>query len=42
MVAMEEARWDAVLVDEFTFDSMKKKNFDSMIGNINLPIFRAC
>ncbi|MFI4962617.1 MAG: acyl-CoA dehydrogenase [Legionellales bacterium] len=36
--AAENARWDAILVDEFTFDSMKKKNFESVIGAIKSPL----
>lgn len=38
IVAKEEARWDAVLVDEFTFDSMKKKHFNSVIDSIHSPL----
>ncbi|MFI4919251.1 MAG: acyl-CoA dehydrogenase [Legionellales bacterium] len=37
LLAMEAARFDAILVDEFTFDSMKKKTFDSVIGTIKSP-----
>lgn len=37
LLAVEEARWDAVLVDEFTFESMKKKTFNSVIGSIKSP-----
>lgn len=36
--AVELARWDAILVDEFTFDSMKKKHFDSVIDEIKSPL----
>ena len=36
--AVELARWDAILVDEFTFDSMKKKSFDSVIDKIKSPL----
>lgn len=38
LMAVENARWDAILVDEFTFDSMKKKSFDSVIGSIQSPL----
>lgn len=31
LVTVEKARWDAIQVDEFTFDSMKKKVFASVI-----------
>ncbi|CAM2834430.1 acyl-CoA dehydrogenase [Legionella worsleiensis] len=37
LLAVEDARWDAVLVDEFTFDSMKKKTFNSVIDTIKTP-----
>lgn len=37
-LAMDEARWDAILVDEFNFDSMKKKFFESIIGDIKSPL----
>ena len=30
LIKVEEARWDAIQVDEFTFDSMKKKLFASV------------
>lgn len=32
IVATEKARWDAIQVDEFTFDSMKKKTFSSVVS----------
>lgn len=38
LLAVEEARWDAILVDEFTFDSMKKKTFESVIDEIKSPL----
>lgn len=38
LLAVDEARWDAVLVDEFTFDSMEKKTFHSVIGDIKSPL----
>ncbi len=38
LLAVEDARWDAILVDEFTFDSMKKKSFASVIDNIKSPL----
>ena len=38
LLAVEEARWDAILVDEFTFDSMKKKSFNSVIDSIKSPL----
>ncbi len=37
LLAVEAARWDAILVDEFTFDSMKKNNFKSVIDEIHSP-----
>jgi alkylation response protein AidB-like acyl-CoA dehydrogenase len=39
LLATEEARWDAILVDEFTFESMKKKTFDSVINKMRTPLF---
>ena len=39
ILAVEEARWDAVLVDEFSFDSMKKKNFNSIISEYKSSYF---
>jgi len=38
LLAVEDARWDAILVDEFTFDSMKKKTFNSVIDTIKSPL----
>jgi hypothetical protein len=37
-LAVEAARWEAILVDEFTFDSMKKKTFNSVIDKIKSPL----
>ncbi len=37
LLSVEDARWDAILVDEFTFDSMKKKTFNSVIDTIKTP-----
>lgn len=38
LLQVEEARWDAILVDEFSFDSMKKKRFHSVIDKIKSPL----
>ncbi|CEG55777.1 acyl-CoA dehydrogenase [Legionella fallonii] len=38
LLAVEDARWDAILVDEFTFDSMKKKSFNSVIDDVKSPL----
>ena len=38
LLAVERARWDAIQVDEFTLDSVKKKSFSSVIGNYKNPI----
>ena len=38
LLAVEDARWDAILVDEFTFDSMKKKTYNSVIDSIKSPL----
>ncbi len=38
LLAVEQARWDAILVDEFDFDSMKKKTFPSVIDTIHSPL----
>jgi hypothetical protein len=35
---VEKARWDAILVDEFTFDSMKNQKFNSVIDSIQSPL----
>lgn len=39
ILELEQMRWDAMLVDEFTFDSMKKKTFDSVVDTIKSPLF---
>ena len=38
LLATEDARWDAILVDEFTFDSMKMKTFSSVIDSVHSPL----
>ncbi len=38
IIAVEDARWDAILVDEFTLESMKKTSFDSVTGTIKSPL----
>ena len=38
ILAVEHARWDAIQVDEFTLDSMKKKTFSSVIGDYKNPL----
>lgn len=38
LVVVEKARWDAIQVDEFTFDSMKKKTFSSVIDKLKTPL----
>ncbi len=35
---VEQARFDAILVDEFDFDAMKKKSFSSLIDTIVSPL----
>ncbi|QBR85226.1 acyl-CoA dehydrogenase [Legionella israelensis] len=37
LIKTEKARWDAILVDEFTFESMKNKTFDSVIDQQKNP-----
>lgn len=37
LLAVEAARWDAILVDEFTFDSMRNSTFNSVIDEIKSP-----
>lgn len=37
LLAVESARWDAILVDEFTFDSMKSGVFNSVIDEMKSP-----
>lgn len=36
--SVEDARWQAILVDEFNFDSMKKKTFASVIDDVQSPL----
>lgn len=38
LLAVEDARWDAILVDEFTLESMKKRSFDSVTETIKSPL----
>lgn len=38
LVAVERARWDAIQVDEFTFDSMKNKTFQSVTDSFPNPL----
>ncbi|MGL6028165.1 MAG: acyl-CoA dehydrogenase [Legionella sp.] len=38
LIEVEEMRWDAILVDEFTFESMKNKTFSSVIDKIHSPL----
>jgi acyl-CoA dehydrogenase len=38
LVAMERARWDAMQVDEFTYESMKKKSFASVVDEFKNPM----
>jgi acyl-CoA dehydrogenase len=38
VLSIEKARWDAIQVDEFTFDSMKKKVFSSVIEKYKRPM----
>ncbi|MGC1181520.1 acyl-CoA dehydrogenase [Legionella sp.] len=40
LLAVEAARWDAILVDEFTFDSMKNSSFSSVIDEIKSPFMK--
>lgn len=37
LMAVEKARWDAVQVDEFTFDSMREKVFSSVTDKMPTP-----
>ena len=37
LLAVEAVRWDAILVDEFSFDSMKNSTFNSVIDEIKSP-----
>ena len=38
LVMVEKARWDAMLVDEFTSESMKKKTFASVTEGLKNPL----
>lgn len=38
IIAIEKVRWDAIQVDEFSFDSMKKKTFSSIIDKYSNPM----
>ncbi|WP_133131155.1 acyl-CoA dehydrogenase [Legionella yabuuchiae] len=38
LVHVEKLRWDAIQVDEFTFDSMKNKTFSSVIDQYQSPL----
>ncbi|MFW2571907.1 MULTISPECIES: acyl-CoA dehydrogenase [Legionella] len=38
IVAVERARWDAIQVDEFSFESMKNKQFSSVIDGFPNPL----
>lgn len=40
LLATEAARWDAILVDEFTFESMKNQSFNSVIDEIKSPFMQ--
>ncbi|MGL5741321.1 MAG: acyl-CoA dehydrogenase [Legionella sp.] len=37
LLSTEAARWDAILVDEFSYDSMKKSSFKSIIDEVKSP-----
>jgi len=37
LVALEKARWDALMVDEFEFDAMKKQLFPSVTEKLKTP-----
>jgi alkylation response protein AidB-like acyl-CoA dehydrogenase len=37
LIRVEQDRWDAILVDEFDFDAMKKKTFPSIIDGVKSP-----
>ena len=37
LVSVEKARWDAIQVDEFTLESMKKKTFASVAAEQRVP-----
>lgn len=38
IIAVERARWDAIQVDEFSFESMKNKQFASVIDSFPNPL----
>lgn len=38
ILAVEKARWDAIQVDEFSFDAMKNKSFDSVTSSYPNPL----
>ncbi|AHE65946.1 acyl-CoA dehydrogenase [Legionella oakridgensis] len=38
LIAVEKLRWDAIQVDEFSFDSMKKRTFASLAGQFKTPL----
>jgi acyl-CoA dehydrogenase len=38
ILAVESARWDAIQVDEFDFDAMKNKSFDSITNHYPNPL----
>lgn len=38
LLALEQARWDAIQVDEFTFESMKNKSFASVTDALVMPL----
>ncbi|WP_028389410.1 acyl-CoA dehydrogenase [Legionella fairfieldensis] len=38
LIAMEKACWDAIQVDEFSFESIKKKHFDSVTDSYPNPM----
>ena len=38
LVAVERVRWDAIQVDEFTFESMKKETFASITDSLPNPL----
>ena len=38
LIDVEHARWDAVQVDEFKFEDMKKSTFKSQIDSVHNPL----
>jgi acyl-CoA dehydrogenase len=38
IIGVEKARWDAILVDEFSMDAMKKKTFESLTHTYSNPL----